>query len=261
MAEWLLRTFPTAVLSILILAGLTGAALLGLFVFRTRASDLVEAVDDSVAGVIVSILAGIYGVVVAFVIVVLWEDFRSAQQVASSEANALGRMVQDSNAFPPSDRLILTESISRYVHAVVDEEWEAMGSGNESPEAAAAMDGLYGALREVQPEDPVTSAFYAEASSNLGEVDTARRERIRLSQRGLPAVLQLLIVGGALLIIGFTYLFTIESRAAHVTMTAGVALLLGFTLLLALLLQSPFSGNISVKSMVFREGPLAEFWR
>ena len=260
MAEWLLRTFPTPVIAVLILGGLTGGAALGLMAFRGRARHFAEAIDDSVAGVIVSILAGIYGIVVAFVIVVLWEDFRSAQQIVSAEANALGQIVQDSNAFGAADRELLTDSVTGYVHAVVEEEWETMSTGRESPKAAAALDGLYKAMREVEPETAAASAFHLEATSNVSEVDTSRRERIRLSQRGLPGVLQLLIVGGAILIVGFTYLFDIESLAAHVTMTTGVALLLGFSLLLSLLLQGPFSGDISVKSSVFREGPLAFSW-
>jgi hypothetical protein len=43
-------------------------------------------------------------------------------------------------------------------------------------------------------------------------------------------------------------------------MSGGVALLLGFAVLLSMLLQHPFSGDISVKSTPFREGTLAELW-
>lgn len=260
MAEWLLRTFPTAVLAVLIFGSLTAGGALGLAVFRAKAPRLVEGVDDNLAGVIVSIIAGIYGIVVAFVVVVLWEDFRSAQQVVSAEANALSQIVQDSQAFRPSERVAVTENVDRYVHAVVEEEWDTMTRGREGDRAAAAMEALYVALGDVEPDTPGASAFHAEASTNLGQVDANRRERIRLSQRGLPGVLQLLIVGGAVLIIGFTFFFTVESFAAHVTMTTGVAVLLGFSLLLSLLLQGPFSGDISVKSSVFREGPLVQFW-
>jgi hypothetical protein len=261
MAEWLLSTFPTAVLSVLVLGGLTLAASLGLVVFRRKAPGVIAAADDSVAGVIISILAGIYGIVIAFVIVVLWEDFRSAQQVTSSEANSLSQLVQDSQAFPPLQRDAMVGAVDNYAHAVVNDEWDTMTSGDESPLAASSLAAMYEELQEVDASDPNLSTFYQEASSNLHEVDSNRRERIRLSQRGLPGVLQFLIVGGALLIIVFTFFFGIQSTTIHVVMTAGVTLLLGFSVLLSLLLQSPFSGDIAVQSSVFREGVLAQFWR
>jgi hypothetical protein len=260
MAEWLLRTFPTVVLGAIILVGFPSAAALGCIAFRRRASHLIQAAENDVAGVIVSVLAGIYGIVVAFVIVVLWEDFRSAQDVASSEANSLSQMVQDSDAFPVPNRAAVVDAVRHYVRTVVDDEWVAMRQRRESPTAEAAIGRLYDSLRTFEPSTAVESSFFQDASSNLDQVQTSRRDRIRLSQRGLPGVLQVLIVGGAFLIVLFSYLFGVESQRVHMLMSGGVALLLGFTLLLAVLLQSPFSGDIAVKPSVFREGTLAQFF-
>jgi hypothetical protein len=261
MAEWLLRSFPTPVLVVLVLGGVTLLAVVGVLLFRRYASHLIEASDNDVAGVIVSILAGIYGIVVAFVIVVLWEDYRAAQEIVATEASAVARVVQDSQAFPAPTRLVVSEAAKQYVHTVVQDEWDTMSQGQQSPLTQFSLDGLYRALREYEPNGATETGFYQEASSNLEQVDTSRRERLRMSQRQLPNVLQVLIVGGAALIILFTYFFGVESTTIHVLMTAGVALLIGFSLLLSLLLQSPFSGDISVDNSVFREGVLAQFWR
>ncbi len=261
MADWLLRNFPTTVLALIVLVGLPAAAAFGCIAFRRRALHLIQATENDVAGVIVSILAGIYGIVVAFVIVVLWEDLRNAQEIASTEANAVAQMVQDSQVFPSPNRLAVSEAVREYVHAIVDDEWPAMRDHRESARAEAAVSRLYDSLRAYDPNTNAESSFYQDASANLDQVDTSRRERIRLSRRGLPGVLQVLIVGGAWLIIAFTYFFGIEKQSVHVLMSGGIALLLGFTLLLAVLLQSPFSGDIAVSSKVFREGILARFFR
>ena len=261
MAEWLVRSFPTPVIVVLVLGGVTLVASFGLLLFRRYASQLVDAADNDVAGVIVSILAGIYGIVIAFVIVILWEDYRSTQEVVETEASAVSRILQDTEAFAMPHRQAMTDAVDQYLHAVVQDEWNTMTHGEESPLAQAALDELYRVLREYQPDGVTEAAFYEEAASSLEQVDTNRRERIRASQRGLPGVLQVLILGGAALIILFTYFFGVESMVVHLLMTAGVALLLGFSLLLSLLLQSPFSGDISVDNSAFRDGVLAQLWR
>ncbi|MFN2607665.1 MAG: DUF4239 domain-containing protein [Acidimicrobiales bacterium] len=261
MAEWLVRTVPTGVLTLLILGVLGSVAIGGCLLFRRVGAGLRDSVSDDVAGIIVSILAGVYGIVLAFVVVVLWEDLQSAQQVVSTEANSLAQLVEDSHAFPAPTEAGIRDGVNQYVHAVANDEWGRMQDGEESTKVAAAIEQLYGVMRGFQPSAGTQESFYQQASSNLDQVAASRRERLRLSRRGLPGIIQLFSFGGALVVIFFTYFFAIESEGAHVLLCAGVALVLGFTLLVCLLLMDPFSGSISVKRTIFQEGVLSAFWR
>ena len=69
----------------------------------------------------------------------------------------------------------------------------------------------------------------------------------------------MLLIGGALLLLAVTFLFATRNPRLHLVLTIAVAVLLGFNLLLALVLDYPFSGTIAVSNHPFTEGALADF--
>jgi hypothetical protein len=261
MTEWLLTRLSTPALVVLVLGGLTAIAGLGCVLFRRHASGLVDATDDTVAGVVVSILAGIYGIVLAFVIVVLWQGYQDARAVVSSEADALSTLARTVDVFAPSQRPATKSALDVYLHSVVTDEWPAMQRGHASARTSAALDRLYSAINADASTDTAQQALHDRAAVNLDEAASKRRQRISLSEQGLPGVLAGLIIGGAVLIVAFTYLFSVRLQSVHLVMSCGVALLLGCNLLLSLLLQNPFSGDISVSNHVFRTDALAVYWK
>jgi Protein of unknown function (DUF4239) len=261
MTEWLLTRLSTPALVVLVLGGLTTIAGLGCVLFRRLASQLVDATDDTVAGVVVSILAGIYGIVLAFVIVVLWQGYQDARAVVSDEANALSALARTVDLLTPPQRVPAMSAVGDYVHSVVADEWPAMEHAQSSARTSSALDGLFRVVNSDASTDPSQQALHDRAAVNLDDVASKRRQRISLSEQGLPGVLAGLIVGGALLIVAFTYLFSVRLQSVHLVMSCGVALLLGCNLLLALLLQNPFSGDISVSNHVFRSDALAVYWK
>lgn len=259
MSGWLLGDVPTLGLAVPLIAGLTLFAVAGCYLFRQ--SPLYSFVgDNDVAGVSVSIVAGVYGIILAFVIVVSWDDLQTAQRVVGAESNALAQLLKDTQVFEDPHDKAMKAAARGYAHAVVYEEWDAMRRGDESSRAEAQLERLYKTMRNYQPKEASQASFYSEASSNLDQLDSSRRERIRLSQRKLPGILSLLIIGGALLIVVLTFFFKVESQAVHICMSGGVAVLLSFMLLTYLLLQRPFSGAIAVDSRPFQDGALSQLW-
>src|SRR5437879_2723446 len=246
MTEWLLTRLSTPALVVLVLGGLMATAGVGCCLFRRHASRLVDATDDAGAGVVVSILAGIYGIVLAFVIVVLWQGYQDARAVVSNEADALSTLARTIDVFAPPQRPAPRSALDAYVHSVVTDEWPAMQHGHASARTSADLDKLYSAINADASTDPGQQGLHDLAALNLDDAASKRRQRISLSAQGLPGVLAGLIVGGALLIVAFTYLFSVRLQSVHLLMSCGVALLLGCNLLLSLLLQNPFSGDISV---------------
>jgi len=260
MSWWLLNHFSTWALALLVFGSLISLAVVGCLVIRRRVPSVAQGGNTEVAGVILSVFGGIYGIVLAFVIVVLWEQFQSAQAVVSAEANALAQIVRDSQAFPPEEKLRVNDAVHRYAHAVVEDEWSLMNDRRESAPAWAAIDDLYRAVQDFVPADANQGLFYQEISATLDELLASRRQRLRQSQYGLPGVLELLIVVGALMIIGFIYFLGTSSQRAHLSMSGAVAALLAFNLLLALLLEHPFTGDLAVKNTAFQQSDLAQFW-
>lgn len=70
----LLNTFATWELGFIIVGGFALLAVASLLVVRRWVPSLQEAGENEVAGVILGVIAAIYGIVLAFVIVSLFED-------------------------------------------------------------------------------------------------------------------------------------------------------------------------------------------
>jgi hypothetical protein len=99
---WLITHIPTWGLALGMIGGITALAVLGDLIVRRRVPALAEGDNNEVAGVVLGIFGAIYGIVLAFVIVALWEGFQSTEENASAEATALAQIVRDSAVFPPS---------------------------------------------------------------------------------------------------------------------------------------------------------------
>ncbi len=260
MSLWLINHLPTWALVLAFVGGFTSLAMLGCIRTRRRFPALADGDHREVAGVVVGIFGGIYGIVLAFVIVVLWEGFQESHSLATTEPTQLSQMVRATRAFPPNDEFAMREAIQAYVHAVVNDEWTKMSQGQKSPGAAAGLDNMYAALQSFQPVSASESAFYDEAVSALSDVTSTRRARLQASSETLPGIFQALIVGGALVVIAMTYLLDVRSQALHLTFVGSVSALVGFNLLLIVVLSHPFAGQLAIGSGAFREEAMAQFW-
>ncbi|MGH9040817.1 MAG: DUF4239 domain-containing protein [Acidimicrobiia bacterium] len=260
MSLWLLTHIPTWGLAVLVLGGMPLVSMVVCVVVRRRFPTLADGENNEVAGVVLSILGGIYGIVLAFVIVVLWEQYQEAQQVVQSEATGLSQIVRDSQAFPEGPRNAIERAVGEYTHAVVEEEWDQMSREIPSRRTAEAVDRVYGALISFEPVTVTEQVFYTEVSGELDGVVADRRMRLRKAAYTLPAVLEGLLAGGAIMIIGFMYFFGTRSQRIHLLMSGSVAILLAFNLLLGILLERPFAGDVAVENTDYQEGVLARFW-
>jgi len=257
--RYLLNTFTTLELGLIIVGGFVVLAVIGLFITRRLAPSLRESGENEIAGVILGVLAAIYGIVLAFVIVSLFEDFKKTQGDVRNEASAISKVYRDSQAFAPPEAKRVKTAVGDYIYDVVHEEWPAMAHGNESERAWTDLASMYAALRAYEPVTESQKVFYTEAVARVNDVTGARRERLNDNEESLPLTFEILLVGGAVLLLAFTFLFGMRSARLHATMVVSVAFLLGFNLLLALVLDYPFSGQVVVSNSSFTSGGLSVF--
>ncbi|HET8893651.1 MAG TPA: DUF4239 domain-containing protein [Gaiellaceae bacterium] len=259
MNRYLLNTFATLELGFIIVGGFVLLAVLGLLITRKLLTSLQESGENDIAGVILGVLAAIYGIVLAFVIVSLFEDFKKTQGDVRNEASALSKVYRDSQAFSPAEAKRVKTAVGDYIYTVVHEEWPAMAHGHESENAWSDLAAMYKVLRTYEPVTTSQQVFYTETVARINDVTGARRERLNDNEESLPLTFEILLVGGAVLLLAFTFLFSMRSARLHATMVMSVAVLLGFNLLLALVLDYPFSGQVVVSNSSFTSGGLLPF--
>ncbi|WP_327283891.1 MULTISPECIES: DUF4239 domain-containing protein [unclassified Streptomyces] len=261
MILWLLNTFSTLTLGVLLVGGFVALAVAGSIAARRRFPHLAGGEHNEMVGVALGMFGAIYGIILAFVVVTLWTQLENTQTVVATEATDLALVVRSAEAFPPAERARVERAVGDYVHAVVEVQWPKMRDGLPSYDATAEQThGLYRALQAYEPAGARSETFYEEAAGRLNDVAAQRRARITMAETSLPVLLQVLVYGGALVILPLTFLFGLRSLKMQLLFVSAVAGLIGFSLLLVMALDRPFAGDLSVSPAPYKEAALAQFW-
>ena len=219
------------------------ASLLGLLIVRRTVPHDRLARHTDVAGYVYAVIGVIYAVILAQVVIAAWEEYRDARAVADDEATAVLNLARLAQVWPDEDRERVDNALSAYAHHVVDVEWPAMAEGkfDESLHTALIHD-LWRAVTDAGAGSGNRDPTYAAALQQLDALDGARRNRALLGESGLPEAMRLTLIIGAIVTVGFSYLFAVEDGWVHALMTASLSTLVGLLLLLQYQLETPFAG-------------------
>jgi uncharacterized protein (DUF983 family) len=254
----LLNAFPTWAIAVIVVGCMVAITLAGLWAVRRWLPSVREGEANEFAGLMAGVIAAVYGVFLAIAIVALYEQMTETESDVRVEAGLLAAIARDGAAIggPGGERI--RASVRDYRDAVVGPEWEAMEDGEQTSEGWDALNTIYTAVRGYEPRGESDSAFYGETVSGVNELVAARRARLHGAEASLPATFMILLIGGAVLTLAFTLVFGVPSGRMHASMAVSLAVLLGFCLLVAFLLDHPFSGELTVSNEPYFQGALQE---
>ena len=106
---------------------------------------------NDVAGFIYAVLGVIYAVLLARVVIAVWEDYEAARDTTDREANELAEIFWLAHQFPEPRQRQIQELTRSYARVVVEEEWPLMADGRSSPRAWALLDEMRAALQGLSP--------------------------------------------------------------------------------------------------------------
>jgi hypothetical protein len=246
METWLLINVPTAVLGLAMVVIATGLALGGLiFVRRSVELSTLES-HHEVAGFILAVVGVVYAVLLAFVVVVTWQQFEEARTSAEREAAKIGGLYRDSLALPNGGAQMRI-ALHDYARSVVDEEWPEMAAHHgESRHTDVTLNRVWATLRAARPQGTQQAPFYAEAVTRALDASELRRTRVLSSGTQLPGPVWLVLLAGAAISVGFTYFFGVKNFVAQALMVGSLAAITGLVLFLILSLDLPFTGDVGV---------------
>jgi Protein of unknown function (DUF4239) len=253
--RWLLNTLPTWALALLVVGTAVVIGLGGFLLMRRFVPSLREHADSRSLSSAFSISSGLFSFVLAFTIGQLYTNFTRANADAKQEASALAQVLRSSAGLPhPLAHTVRLESLA-YAREVRDHEWRLMRRGKASAQAWQDINRIYATLesaRTTASSDP----FFGQTLSRLNELVTARRVRLDDSNLSLPVVFQIMLLLGAVLAISTTFYFKPFGEGIQVAMIAAASALIGTAMLVALVLDYPYSGEIAVSSAPFKASAL-----
>jgi hypothetical protein len=214
---------------------------------------------NDVAGFIYAALGVIYAVLVALVVIAVWEEYQAASETVEQEANAVAEIFWLAHRLPEPEGTHIQERARSYAHEVVDNEWPLMEQGQAplmvqeqgTPAGWTLIDDIRATLQEVEPRTPADAQLYAEGLDQVQRLADARRMRLVAAEEGVPGVLWAVLIFGGVAVIGFTYLFGLENTWAHRLMVVTLAAVIGLVLFTIGALEHPFSGGARIGTGAF----------
>ena len=223
-------------------------ALLGLVVVRRTVPHERLARHTDVAGYVYAVIGVIYAVILAQVVIAAWDDYQDARAVADDEANAVLNLARLAQVWPNEDRERVEDALTAYARHVVDVEWPTMAQNqfDQSLHTSLVHD-LWRAVNEAGAQAEDLDPVYAASLQQLDALDEARRSRVLLGEDRLPEAMTLTLIIGAVVTVGFSYLFAVEDGWIHGLMTASLTTMAALLLPLERPLDTSYEGVSAIE--------------
>jgi protein-S-isoprenylcysteine O-methyltransferase Ste14 len=249
----------SVVYGVLIVGAACLAAIVGLALVQRLVPVTIRKEHNDVAGFIYAVLGVIYAVLLALVVIAVWEEFGRARVTVEGEANALAEIFWLAHRLPDPEGRHLQELTRSYAEEVVDEEWPLMAQGRtplmedtrEVTHGWVLIDDIRATLQEVEPRTVAGQELYAEGLDQVQRLADARRTRLVAAEESLPTVLWVVLIVGGMVVVGFAYLFGLENAWAHRLMVVSLAGVIALVLFTIGVLDQPFSGGARIEPGAF----------
>jgi len=250
-----LYTHPTWEVGLLVISVWTGLSLAGLYLFHRFVDVHMRHKDTETVGLTYAIVAVVYAVLIAFIVVDVFETYAKGDEIATAEANKLSNLMLDSAGLPGPMGEAVRADLDKYIDTVVKVEWPSQQAGKLSDkvfeEGWTELGHLSTRLAVFEPATSGQNVNKGEMLRSVNDLIKARRSRILAAGEHLPDVVwQILLLAGAVAVT-YTYLFGAHSFRIHMAITGLIATTIALVFVLIIALDYPFRGEVSVGDEAF----------
>ena len=247
------------VYGVLVVGGVCLASLIGFELVHRLVPAVSRQRSNEVAGFIYAALGMIYAVLLALVVIAVWQEFQAADETVEQEANATAEIAWLAHRLPEPQGTHIQELCRSYAEEVVHKEWPLMERGEAppmtqtrgTPTGWTIIDAIRASLQDFDPHTKADEQLYAKGLDQIEELADARRMRLVAAEEGVPGVLWSVLIFGGIAAVSFTYLFGLESTWAHRLMVVTLAAIIGLVLFTVGAMEYPFSGGARIGTGAF----------
>ena len=196
-------------------------------------------------------IALVYGVTVAFAILLVWEQLDTAQETTQHEASDVEVIYRLAEQLPESDRNQVQALSRSYAQLVVEEEWPLLAHGQGSPQAQDTLDELGRSIQEFDPQTMGEQTLYSQMLTQVVTLEENRGLRLLESNEGVPPLLWIVLVIAGILTVTFAYLFGMDQPRVHMLRVAVLTVVVALSLYTVHVIEYPFIGDVQVRPEAF----------
>ncbi|WP_380279437.1 DUF4239 domain-containing protein [Kitasatospora purpeofusca] len=207
---------------------------------------------NEVTAAIFAMVGVLYAVLLAFVVIVVWEAADSARATTFREADQLAGLYWTSRQFDSPAGVELTNLTLQYAHNVIGAEWQLMANHRTDPNTTELVYRIRDTTNALQPLDFRQQAQFQNALQHVEGLASERRARLTQVQDAVPPLLWIPLIAGAVLTIGFAFVFGISSIRLHLAMVLTMTAMICVVLIVIKEMNYPFDGVNAVQPDAFQ---------
>ncbi len=220
-----------------------------LMFFALKRSGISLSTD--LGGTIFNGIVAVYSIQLAFVVVVVWQQYQNTGDRIQIEATKASNFYRGTRGFPDSTGRKLRAALTAYTESVVNDEWPAMAHDSLSSKTRRAYMGMWNAMDSIEPVTEAQKIKYASLLETLKELGDARTLRTSDAGSSVPGLLWFILGLGAVITIGFASLLQGSNSRLHLLKVLMFSVLLSFNGLLIYLLDHPYQGYFQIKPTAY----------
>jgi len=237
-----------------VILGLCLFALAGLILVRRRLLPRlrITAEDSEFTGAMVQAVMVFYGLAVALIAVSVWQTYDNASGLASQEAASVAAVFRDVSLYPEPHRSALQQDVKEYLEFVIHEAWPQQAQGKPPMVPPALTQRMVRDFMTFEPQTDRERLQHAEALRALNEAIKATRLRVESASSGLPGILWVVVVVGALISLSAAFFFQVKDARLHSILVVMLAGFMGLVIFMILVLDRPFRGELGVRPEAYQ---------
>ncbi len=235
-------------LFILINAVFIGTSILILYIIRRIAHYKIRQSHNDVIASIFNKAGTVFGIMIAFVVVISWQDYNKAMDSAIKEGTEALELYRELSLYPNQKQAdSASKSLVYFAKLVIEDEYPAMANMRMSQTTEHAMNNLRNDIHNINPQKRKEQVLYANILNDLENLSKLRDDRLSGMESSLPDIVWAALIVGAFVGILFSTLLGSERFWLHALLVSMLAIILATAFYLIIELDYPFMGELCAK--------------
>jgi hypothetical protein len=237
------------IIGVLCLFGIVGLLLVRRFVLPRLK---IHHEDAHFSGAMVHSVMVFYGLAVALIAVNVFETYADVSKIVTGEAMAINALYRDVTSYPDPMRQDLQKLLREYTDQIIHGALPLMRQGKIPSAGIEYMTRFQTTLDKFEPATEGQKLIHAETLRAYNLLIQARRIRLDAASTGLPTVMWIVIVFGAVISLGSAFFFKVEDARLHLTQVTLLAMFIGLVIFMIFALDRPFRGDLAMKPEAYQ---------
>ena len=206
--------------------------------------------NSEAVGIIFGVISLLYSLIIAFVLVAVWEDYEELNSTITNEADKLDVIMIHAHELPDSLSQNIYSHIKKYTGRVIEVEWL---TNPKYKIVNTELTSMRYDIFKMHLTDETQQDVLKEINNDMNDLSDLRHERLSHNYSHVPDLVWVILIFGTLIILFCSMLFYMSSVRLQFALISMLAIIISLCLFLLFTLDHPFEGTSAVKSEPYLE--------